>query len=111
VASAHKTVHISLSRDRGRLGSDGAILIERALAELAPATWRCFAAIRRALITWFPDFEQVIVVQHSKQFKRAHTGSIFASPEFAIGFVLAVMAYVHVRRRHLSAMPPSRLRS
>jgi hypothetical protein len=49
-------------------------------------------AIRRALITWFPDFEQVIAVQHSKQFKRAYNGLIFASPEFAIGFVLAVMA-------------------
>jgi hypothetical protein len=35
VASAHKTVHISLSRDRARLGSDGAILIERAFAEPA----------------------------------------------------------------------------
>jgi hypothetical protein len=41
VASAHKTVHISLSRDGARLGSDGAILIERAFAELAPVIWRC----------------------------------------------------------------------
>ena len=48
VASAHKTVHISLSRDRARLGSDGAILIERAFAELAPGNMAIFAAIRRA---------------------------------------------------------------
>jgi len=48
VASAHKTVHISLSRDRARLGFDGAILIERAFAELAPGNVAIFAAIRRA---------------------------------------------------------------
>ena len=40
-ASAHKTVRISLPRDRARLGSDVAILIERAFAEFAPAAWRC----------------------------------------------------------------------
>ena len=40
VASAHKTVHISLPRDRARLGSDVAILIERTFAEFAPAAWR-----------------------------------------------------------------------
>ncbi len=40
VASAHKTVHISLSRHGARLGSDKAILIERAFAELAPVTLR-----------------------------------------------------------------------
>jgi hypothetical protein len=45
VASAHKTVHISLSRDGARLGSDGAILIERAFAELTPAAWR-YATLR-----------------------------------------------------------------
>ena len=48
VASAHKTVLISLSQDRARLGSDGAILIERAFAELAPGNVAIFAAIRRA---------------------------------------------------------------
>jgi hypothetical protein len=37
VASAHKTVHISL---RARLGFDVAILIERAFAEFAPAAWQ-----------------------------------------------------------------------
>jgi hypothetical protein len=41
VASAHKTVHISPSRDGARLGFDGAILIERAFAELAPVIWQC----------------------------------------------------------------------
>ena len=40
VASAHKTVHISLPRDGAPLGSDGAILIERAFAELALVVWR-----------------------------------------------------------------------
>jgi hypothetical protein len=34
----HTTVHISLPRDGARPGSDGAILIERAFAELAPVT-------------------------------------------------------------------------
>ena len=48
VASAHKTVLISLSQDRARLGSDGAILIERAFAELAPGNVAIFAAILRA---------------------------------------------------------------
>jgi hypothetical protein len=38
--SAHKTVHISLSRDR----PDGAILIERAFAELTRGAWRCSPA-------------------------------------------------------------------
>ena len=78
-------------------------------------------------------------MQHSKQFKRAPTGLIFASPKFAIGFDVRVKtfegsprrgrlppkdalhtfnaalpvapAHVYVRRSHLSAMPPSRLRS
>jgi len=44
VASAHKTVHISLSRDE----ADGAILIERAFAGISSGNFAMFAAILRA---------------------------------------------------------------
>jgi hypothetical protein len=51
VASAHKTVHISLPRDGAHDGA--AILIERAFAKLAPATSPLIAALahlRNALV-------------------------------------------------------------